>query len=467
MPPKSENVSRKKKKPTEGEKSEGAVDVLSMEDMSKEQLEEHVIRLREELEREREERTFFQLERDKIQSSWEVSKRLLEETRAQLGTRSREKDDADRRHRIEINVYKQKLKHVLSEQRAAAADEKMRGGAVAWLARGRHAEAELRLRRHAHDEQAEARRDKLAGHKCVRELKLKHQVALMELSNNYDKRIAEVEAKYAEKMEQMREAESHKTQAALSTLEDKMSRRLRSLADRRRQTSGAAREFFGATQSKLLHDGKTLRAEASAAATCRARAEVRLDEAEKRNGHLAASLREAERNLPGLRRRLEGHRRAHSQQAAGAARVKQLEERLEELVLERDLLIAAFEQVEEERDALLMKQTQVLLEVQQRSGLKEMLLDRKMALLSRSVDKTEAQLLAALAADGTAPADKLGETLESKRATIRTLQEDLDRQCHEYAALAGTCRHGLDALGVPSYQFPLADVPLVLGQHAH
>lgn len=63
-----------------------------------------MIRLREELEREREERSFFQLERDKIRSSWEVSQRHLQETRSQLAHRGREKDDAERRHRVEINV---------------------------------------------------------------------------------------------------------------------------------------------------------------------------------------------------------------------------------------------------------------------------------------------------------------------------------------------------------------------------
>ncbi|XP_019745185.1 growth arrest-specific protein 8-like [Hippocampus comes] len=152
MPPESANAPRgeekkkkKKKQPPKGKTSGAPADVLSTEDMSKQQLEEHVTHLREELEREREERSFFQLERDKIRSSWEVSQRHLRETRAQLAHRGREKDDAERRHRVEISVYRRKLKAVLSEQRAAAADEKNDGDAAGWLARRRHADAELRL----------------------------------------------------------------------------------------------------------------------------------------------------------------------------------------------------------------------------------------------------------------------------------------------------------------------------------
>ncbi|XP_051939919.1 dynein regulatory complex subunit 4-like isoform X2 [Hippocampus zosterae] len=355
-------------------------------------LEEHVIRLREELEREREERSFFQLERDKLRSSWEVSQRHLQETRAQLAQRAREKDDAERRHRLEISVYSRKLKSVLSEQRAAVADKKMDVGEAGWPARRRHADAELRLRGLGQNARADADRDKLGGYECIRELKLKHQVELMELSNEYQKRISELEAKYAEKAEQMRRAESEKTRAAVTALEDAARRRLESLTDERRRKFGAAREFFGAAQSKLARDGGSLGGEASAAGGRRRRADARLDQARERNARLAASLREAQRHLPDLRRRLDGHCRARSRQAASAARVKQLEEELEDVVLERDLLIAAFAQVEEERDALLRKQTEVLLEVRRRSDLKEMLLDRKMAFLSHSVDREGAAL---------------------------------------------------------------------------
>lgn len=68
------------------------------------QLEEHIVRLREELDRESEERSYFQLERDKIHSFWEISKRSLEEVQAQLRNRAREREEAKERHRVEITV---------------------------------------------------------------------------------------------------------------------------------------------------------------------------------------------------------------------------------------------------------------------------------------------------------------------------------------------------------------------------
>lgn len=68
------------------------------------QLEEHIIRLREELDREREERNYFQLERDKIHTFWEITKRQLEEKKADLRNREREMEEAEESHQTEIRV---------------------------------------------------------------------------------------------------------------------------------------------------------------------------------------------------------------------------------------------------------------------------------------------------------------------------------------------------------------------------
>lgn len=45
--------------------------------MSREQLEKFAHSLRHEIEREREERNFFQLERDKLRTFWEITKNQL------------------------------------------------------------------------------------------------------------------------------------------------------------------------------------------------------------------------------------------------------------------------------------------------------------------------------------------------------------------------------------------------------
>ena len=76
MPPKRSGKGKKSAK----SKTPTVIDGISTEEMTKEQLEEHIQRLREELDREREERNYFQLERDKVNTFWEITKRQVDVT---------------------------------------------------------------------------------------------------------------------------------------------------------------------------------------------------------------------------------------------------------------------------------------------------------------------------------------------------------------------------------------------------
>lgn len=68
----------------QGPKKAKVPDVVSGVDttkMNREQLEIFVHKILEEVEREREERNFFQLERDKLRTFWEITKHQLDEAR--------------------------------------------------------------------------------------------------------------------------------------------------------------------------------------------------------------------------------------------------------------------------------------------------------------------------------------------------------------------------------------------------
>jgi hypothetical protein len=77
---------------------------------SPEEMKEGLALLRGELEHEREERNYFQLERDKVNTFWEISKKELEDRKAELRNKDREMEELEERHQVEIKVYKQKVR---------------------------------------------------------------------------------------------------------------------------------------------------------------------------------------------------------------------------------------------------------------------------------------------------------------------------------------------------------------------
>ncbi|KAG8144251.1 hypothetical protein E2320_001346 [Naja naja] len=155
-----------------GAKGPAVVDALPPDGMSKEQLEDHMGRIREELDREREERNYFQLERDKIHTFWEITRRQLDEKKAELRNKDREMEEAEERHQVEIKVYKQKVKHLLYEHQNNLTELKAEGTVAMKLAQKDHRSQETELRKDMRTLKVELKEQELANEMVVKNLRL-------------------------------------------------------------------------------------------------------------------------------------------------------------------------------------------------------------------------------------------------------------------------------------------------------
>merc|ERR1739845_95931 len=94
-------------------------------------------------------------------------------------------------------------------------------------------------------------------------------------------------------------------------------------------------------------------------------------------------------------------------------------------------------------------------EVQQKSGFKNLLLEKKLKTLFDTLEKKEAQLNEVLAASNLDPnalsavTRKLEDVLDGKNAAIKDLQYELARVCKAHNDLLRTYESKLSAFGVP------------------
>nr|CAD7418888.1 unnamed protein product [Timema poppensis] len=199
--------------------------------MTREQLEVFAHRLREEMEREREERNFFQLERDKIRTFWEITRQQLEEcqaalrlrhhsslvlfavkerlvvsldsmhTRTEVGTnfsrrrrwavgmegggsqlsgddwvdnrnKDREIEEDEEKHQVEIKVYKQKVKHLMYEHQNNLSELKVESMVGLKLAQDDYTEQELELLRDKKNLKAKLLEQELASEEDIKALRM-------------------------------------------------------------------------------------------------------------------------------------------------------------------------------------------------------------------------------------------------------------------------------------------------------
>ncbi|XP_010185658.1 PREDICTED: LOW QUALITY PROTEIN: growth arrest-specific protein 8-like, partial [Mesitornis unicolor] len=153
------------------------------------------------------------------------------------------------------------------------------------------------------------------------------------------------------------------------------------------------------------------------------------------------------------------------------AHLKVTHKELKDLQWEHVVLEQRFKKVQVERDELYQKFTTAIQEVQQKTGFKNLLLERKLKRLLEVLEKKEVELNEAIASSNLDPAalslasHKLEDLLNSKNSTIKDLQLQLARVCKAHNDMLQTFEAKLTAFGIPldNLGFKLLATP-VLGQ---
>ncbi|XP_046934961.1 dynein regulatory complex subunit 4 isoform X2 [Lynx rufus] len=178
-------------------------------------------------------------------------------------------------------------------------------------------------------------------------------------------------------------------------------------------------------------------------------------EVSAQNKRLTDPLQKARDDVTEMQKKLGNYERDRQTLVRTKARLKVAEKELKDLQWEHEVLEQRFLKVQQERDELYRKFTAAILEVQQKVGFKNLVLERKLQALSAAVEKKEVQINEVLAASNLDPAAltlvsrKLENVLESKNNTIKDLQYELARVCKAHGDLLRTYEAKLLAFGIP------------------
>uniref|UniRef100_A0A8K9UYW7 Dynein regulatory complex subunit 4 n=1 Tax=Oncorhynchus mykiss TaxID=8022 RepID=A0A8K9UYW7_ONCMY len=364
-------------------------------------LEEHIVRLREELDREREERNYFQMERDKIHTFW----------KADLRNRDREMKEAEERHQVEIKVYKQKVKHLLYEHQNSISELKGAGVVSNKLMQKEHAELENEFC------------------KGMRTLKKNYQ-EITKTRNYFEREVREIEAKYETKMQMLRQEQDLRRKTEIHEIDERKNSQINTLMKNHEKAFSNIKNYYNditLNNLSLINSLKEMKRKEE-------RLEKDMAEVLLHNKRLTEPLQKAKEEVTELQKQLTNYEKDKTSLASIYSvyrhRVNVWEHRLVEVQVELDDLYKKF--------------TQAIQEVQQKSGFMNLLLERKLGALTNTLEKKEAQLNALVVVTR-----KLEEVVDSKNIAIKDLQYELARVCKAHDDLLRTYEAKLHAFGIP------------------
>ncbi|KAJ8977985.1 hypothetical protein NQ317_004529 [Molorchus minor] len=451
--------------PPKKKKAPVIIDGVDTSQMTREQLEIFALRLKEENEREREERNFFQMERDKIRTFWEITRSELEEARAKLRNKDRQIEESAEKNEEELKFYKQKVKHLQYEHQSDLTDNKAQSLVSLKTAQDEHTAQERELLRDKRDMKAAMREQETSHQEQTKALKLQHSEELYTARNEFESRAKDLELKYERKFTDLKNELDTKHDMEISEVEERKNTQITQLTDHHAKAFNEMKNYYNDITLNNLALISSLKDQMEVLRKQNQRMAKQVADLTSENRKLVGPLQQALADVAEFKRQLQNYEKDKISLANTKIKLSETAKELRDLQWSNDTLELRFEKLQDERDQLHDNFIKAILEVQQKAGTKNILLQRRLETLTHVAEQREVTIGELTAAARSPPArtnKQLEEILAKKDATISDLQYDLARVGKAHDDLLETYEQKLKNFGIPKEELgfvPLRIVP--------
>ncbi|PNW76803.1 hypothetical protein CHLRE_11g476850v5 [Chlamydomonas reinhardtii] len=444
-----------KKKGTKKESKKDAVATGDIEGASVEELNQKIGTLEKEKNKEEEYRNYMQLERDKINAFWEITKKDLEDRRAELRNKDREMEEMEERHQVEIKVYKQKVKHLLYEHQNNITTLKSDGELALKLQQDEYRKREGDLGKDKRNLKLELKEQELAHQDIIRQLKLEHAKEITKLRQEFEQQAKDLQSKYEKKMKMLRDDMELRRKQEIHEIEERKNTHINELMKKHERAFAEIKNYYNDITHNNLDLIKTLKEDVAEMKRREAANEKLMYEIAQDNKKLSEPLSRALKEVELLRQQLANYDKDKLSLAQTKARLLNAERQIKNLEWENEVLSQRFSKVQTERDELYGKFEASIYDVQQKTGLKSALLEKKVEALGEALEMKEAQLAEVLTAANLDPGtlaainQRLEEVLDNKNQIIKALQYDVAKVSKAHNDLIRVYEAKLTEFGIP------------------
>ncbi|KDO21499.1 hypothetical protein SPRG_12463 [Saprolegnia parasitica CBS 223.65] len=434
----------KKAKEGEGKEADGSKE----NEAERQALIKDAKRLAEKAKKEEEAFNEFQQQREKINYFWIVEKKNLEDKKAELRNKERERQDLEEKHQVEIKVYKQRVKHLLYEHQNEITTLKTESETSLKLGQDDHRTTERELKT-----------DKRSLKLDLKEMELSHEDYLKTLKQEQDKRITILRQEFERHAKELQQKFERKRKLFRDELES--TRRPYCAAhDVAREGVWRDQNYYNDITHNNLDLIKSLKEEVAEMKKKEATDEKLMFEISQENKRMSEPLKKALLDVERLRQNIKSYDNDKIALKQAKAELLVLEDDLATISWEHEVLTQRYAQVKKEYDALHAQFQASIYDVQQKNGLKNLLLEKKLESMGDVLEQKDAQLNEVLAHAQLDPSvagqvkRRLEDIMEAKNQEVRDLEKELGivlRLLHDFtqAARAKLAEYGtpLDELG--------------------
>lgn len=399
---------------------------------------------------------YFQLERDRIVSFWDLSKKQLEDVKEKLREKEQCKAELEDRHDIVKKVFKQKIRHLLYEHQLQLSSAKEEAERSLMAKEEEYRQLENSRRRNIRDAKLFDREIEIRHREQRQALVAQQDKEITEQQMQFERELKEIHLKYEQMIKSVREDLDQSRREEIRELEKRKEQHVVELRNMHERTFKEIRDYYSEITSNNLETIRTLKDEVYARKRTEAHNEKAMYEVAQRNKKLTEPLAHLQRQKKDLELELANYLSDKAKLQNLKASVKETEQDYQTLSWEHEVLLQRYTKLVEDRDIILNKYNRMLQDIQRKSTFRRVLLQKKIELVQSQLEGRDATLTELLkranvnAEDIKELEQKVHDLLSEKDKTIEDLKQLLTRMSERHEDISRTYASYLESNGVSS-----------------
>ena len=378
--------------------------------------------LEEELEEENRNTNFYEQERERVNYIWMTQKRKIEDLQADLLDKQKEREDLEAKNKIESKLYYQKIKYIMLKEQ---------------------------------DENVELKEQEVLQNDFINALQKDNVKDIHELKMDYELKECQLRGFYREKMKEMRNNATEQRNKTIEEITEKKGREIKKLTEQHATDFSKMKNYYSDLNNKNLNKLKSLADDLK---------RVYQQQTSLKNAKNKKINQKNRTEIP-YKRIIEENKRLLEKEAKCKENFsllrnqnKDYKKLIKQLLDQEYKYEVTFQKVtylDKEHTHYVDLYKNSLHRVEQESGLKNLILEKKLEILEDNLEIKEVQLKELIKRTLIDPSkiNQLTSTLEEvdlmKTETINQLEEELKRIKETHANMIKTYEAKLAEFGIP------------------
>lgn len=457
MPPKKGS---KKKEPAE-EKKDPADEFVTEEML---EMQTSLRFMKAELTKEKKLLNDFQLQKEKLEKFWTMEKKKRDDFKMVFRNKLRQKQDLEEKHEFELKVYKQKVKHLLHEQQAHMTDVRTDGEKALKLLEDDQRDNQHEFKSNLRSFKMMQKEMELGHHDLIKSIKTNQEIAIMTLRQDMERKAGDLKRNYEKKMKKVRESCDEKRRNETTALEGRKTKHIHTLMSMHKSEFDKIKVYYREITNSNLDLIKTLKEEVGDMKKKEQGVQKELAEISRLNKKLSKPLQKNKKLVEELKTKLSIYERDQVRLAETKESLLSYEEKNKNLEWEEEIFLQKHSRLKDETGQLTDKLQATIYKVQQKTGFKNLLLEKKLEAMSQDLEKTESALAEVLASTNLRPEiigdikHNLEDVLMAKNKQVQKLEDSLADLKQAYANTINVYEEKLAEHSIPREQLGFTPV---------